>query len=228
MIITLVIIVFAVLLFAVIYFPYRQSINRWFRNKGYKENRNLVAAAVVAAIVVAIIVVFNFTQPSGSSDDLQAEAGSPVKNFSLDVGSALPTIALPDTAGNQVNLDEYKDQTMILAFWNTWCKYCAKQLPELKKLEQESSGKAQIFLVNMNEDAATVKKYQADQKIDFTLLVDETGSVSNLFKIQGTPTNFFVHEGIICSKVPGAMDKEMILAALEECALVSAPATTAN
>ncbi len=62
MIITLALIGFGALLFAVIYFPYRRPINAWFANKGYKETRNLVAAAIVAAIVVAIVVVFNFTQ----------------------------------------------------------------------------------------------------------------------------------------------------------------------
>lgn len=228
MIIPLVIIAFAALLFAVIYFPYRQSINTWFRNKGYKENRNLIAAAVVVAIVVAIVLVFNFTQTGSTNDDVNAEALSQVKNFSLDVGSEIPPIVLADTENQPVNLDEFKDRTLILSFWNTWCKYCAKQLPEFKQLEKEAAGQARVFLINMNEDRETVKKYKADQKIDFDMLVDDTGQVSNLFKIQGTPTNFFVRRGIICAQVPGAMDQESILMALEDCALVSAPGQSAE
>ena len=228
MIITLVIIVFAVLLFAVIYFPYRLIINDWFRRKGYKENRNLVAAAVVVAIVVAIVLVFNFTQTSTSDSDLSAEAAERLQKYSLDVGSELPAIVLSDTDGKRVDLSEYKDRTMILSFWNTWCKYRAKQLPELTQLQKESGGKSQVFLINMNEDPETVKKYKANQKIAFDILVDSTGEVSNLFKIQGTPTNFFVKDGIICSQVPGAMDKEAIITALEDCATVSAPISAAD
>ncbi len=228
MIIPLVIIVFAVLLFAVIYFPYRRGINDWFRRKGYKENRNLVAAAVVVAIVVAIVLVFNFTQTSTSDSDLNAEAAAQLQKYSLDVGSELPAIVLSDTEGNRVDLSEYKDRTMILAFWNTWCKYCAKQLPELKQLKKESGGKSQVFLVNMNEAPETVKTYKANQKIDFDILVDATGEVSSLFKIQGTPTNFFIKNGIICSQVPGAMDKEAIITALEDCATVSVPIKDVN
>lgn len=225
MIITLALIGFGAVLFAVIYFPYRRPINAWFANKGYRENRNLVAAAVVAAIVVAIVVVFNFTQPSNSSadDDLNAAALTQAQKYSLEVGSPLPPIVLPDTDGRAVDLGQFQNQTLVLSFWSTTCKYCAKQLPELKKLEEESAGQVHVFLINMNEDADTVKKYKADQKIDFDVLVDESGQVSDLFKIQGTPTNFFVKNGVICSSVPGAMDSSTIISALQECVLVPSP-----
>lgn len=221
MIITLALIGFGAVLFAVIYFPYRRPINAWFANKGYKENRNLVAAAVVAAIVVAIVVVFNFTQPSrsGADDDLEAAALSQTQKYSLEVGSSLPPIVLPDTEGQEVNLGQFQDQTLVLSFWSTGCKYCARQLPVLKKLEEESASQVRIFLINMNEDADTVKKYKTEQKVDFDILVDETGQVSNRFKIQGTPTNFFVNRGVICASVPGAMDTPAIVAALQDCVL---------
>lgn len=227
MIITLALIGFGAVLFAVVYFPYRRPINAWFARKGYKENRNLVAAAVVAAIVVAIVVVFNFTQRSASSseDDLNAAALAQLQKYSLEVGSPLPPIVLPDTEGQEVNLGQFQDQALVLSFWSTGCKYCARQLPELKKLEEESASQVRVFLINMNEDADAVKKYKADQKIGFDILVDETGQVSNLFKIQGTPMNFFVNQGVICASVPGAMDKDAIVAALQECILV--PASTA-
>ncbi len=228
MIITLALIGFGAVLFAVIYFPYRRPINAWFARKGYKENRNLVAAAVVAAIVVAIVVVFNFTQPSssGTDDGLEAAALSQTQKYSLSVGSTLPSIVLPDTEGVPVDLSQFPDQTLVLSFWSTGCKYCARQLPVLEKLEEESASQVRIFLINMNEDADTVKKYKADQKIDFDILVDETGQVSDLFKIQGTPTNFFVTRGVICSQVPGAMDMTAIVSALQDCVLPPAPTAT--
>lgn len=228
MIIVLVAVAFTAILFASVYFPYRREIHDWFRRQGYKENRNLVAAAVVVAIVVVVVLVFNLSQRTASDDDLNAETLSPLPSSRLDIGSKLPALVLPDTEGQEVNLGSFDDQTLILSFWNTWCKYCARQLPELQKLIGQSSGKARVFLINMHEDMTTVKKYQTNQKIDFTMLVDDSGAVSELFKIQGTPTNFFVKKGIICAQVPGAMDQETILSALEECALVSVPTDHEN
>ena len=223
MIIALTAIAFAAILFALVYFPYRREINDWFRRKKFKESRNLIAAAAVVAIIVAAVLGFSFSQQPASRDDLNAEALSQLPGYSLDIGSELPELVLPDTEGQKVDLSSFDDQTLVLAFWNTWCKYCAKQLPELQELVKQSSGRAQVFLINMNESQETVKKYKADQKIDFPILVDAAGEVSRLFKIQGTPTNFFVKHGIICAQVPGAMGEEAILASLEDCATVSAP-----
>ncbi|MFC1617898.1 TlpA family protein disulfide reductase [Patescibacteria group bacterium] len=226
MLIILALIIFAVILFAIIYFPFRKSIHCWFAKKKYKGNRNVYAAVVIALVVVISVVVFLTTNKvapdSGVASD---EVDEEVQEESIEIGSKIPQIELPDTDGNLVNISDHTDNLLVLSFWNTWCKFCATQLPIFERLIEETDGEAEIFLINMLEPKEIVEQYKKNEKIDFDILVDADGVVSDRFEIMGTPSNFFVYDGTICATIPGAVELVDLVGTLEECKLI---ATTEN
>ncbi len=220
---------FAVIIFAVIYFPFRKGIHNWFSEKKYKGNKNLYMALIIALVVVITVVVFLTT--NDISDD-SGVAGSNIAekeelldeleaaNQGVEIGTAIPAVKLKDTDDNEVTLADYSDKLIVLSFWNTWCKYCAKQLPIFERLKKENS-EAEVFLINMNEPEEIVREYKKTEQIDFDILIDENGEIGEKFNVLGTPNNYFIYKGILCANLPGAIELTDLVGTIEECKLIS-------
>ncbi|MDU1892894.1 MAG: TlpA disulfide reductase family protein [Dysgonomonas sp.] len=52
----------------------------------------------------------------------------------------------PDINGKDIALSDFKGKVVYIDVWATWCAPCIKEIPELKKLEEEYHGKDIVFL----------------------------------------------------------------------------------
>ncbi len=53
---------------------------------------------------------------------------------SLNPGNPAPVFSLPDTAGTNVSLSDYKGRVLLLDFWASWCSDCRRENPALVQL----------------------------------------------------------------------------------------------
>lgn len=59
----------------------------------------------------------------------------------------------PDVNGKSVSLSDFKGKVVLVDVWATWCAPCRKEIPALKKLEEEMHGKDVVFMgVSVDED----------------------------------------------------------------------------
>lgn len=72
----------------------------------------------------------------------------------IQVGQAVASADAPyiDIKGNPVSLDDLKGKYVYIDVWATWCGPCRKELPHLKKLEEQFKGK-NIHFVSISLDA---------------------------------------------------------------------------
>ena len=56
-----------------------------------------------------------------------------------------------DINGKVVNLDEHKDEIVMLNFWATWCAPCKVEMPQLQKLKEKYGDKLTIVSVSVDE-----------------------------------------------------------------------------
>lgn len=49
------------------------------------------------------------------------------------IGAVAPEFTLPDTAGNDMNINDLKGKYTLLDFWASWCSPCLLQVPDLKE-----------------------------------------------------------------------------------------------
>ncbi|EKD49683.1 MAG: alkyl hydroperoxide reductase/thiol specific antioxidant/Mal allergen [uncultured bacterium] len=216
MIIIFAIIIFALVIAVVIYLPFRKKINAWFKNKGYRNSKNVIAAVAIMAVVVMIVVVYVLTNDF-SKRETANELKEEKKVYSLELGTEAPPFALENTDGVMVKSSDFSQGLLLLSFWNTWCKFCAEQLPDLKNFAQEMGDKAKVILINLREGREEVKLYKERESVPFDMLLDMDGSVGNLYRVRGTPSNFFVKGGLICGKKAGAITKADIIVSVDEC-----------
>jgi thiol-disulfide isomerase/thioredoxin len=74
----------------------------------------------------------------------------------LAKGVQSPDFTYEDTEGNIVSLSDFKGKYVYIDIWATWCVPCIKQIPYLKKLEEELHDKNIVF-VSISVDKEEVK-----------------------------------------------------------------------
>ena len=62
----------------------------------------------------------------------------------LTVGTIAPD--LTDVEGQTIALEKYRGQYVVLDFWASWCPDCRKDMPQMKELYAQYSGKGVQFL----------------------------------------------------------------------------------
>lgn len=67
-------------------------------------------------------------------------------------GKTLPQIELTDINGEKVNLDNFKDQIIVINWWAVWCAPCRNEIPGLNKLVDKYSNK-NVKFISITDDA---------------------------------------------------------------------------
>lgn len=88
-----------------------------------------------------------------------------------------------------------QNQKMILVFWATWCEPCKIELNRINKLFLNGKIKPQQFLaINIQENKETISQFLQNNQWNFPIALDETGKISDKYKVTGTPTVVFLDE----------------------------------
>jgi thiol-disulfide isomerase/thioredoxin len=96
-----------------------------------------------------------------------------------------------------ISFDDLKGKVVVINFWGVWCGPCVKEMPEIQELatKYKSDGDVAILTFDSRDDPVTVKKFIADRKYDFPVLMADSYS-ENLRKIhdgdETYPTTLFV------------------------------------
>ena len=68
------------------------------------------------------------------------------------------------------SLAPYRDKTLILYFWATWCVPCRIEAVDLIKLNADLAGKDVRFVAIAMSNGDEVRQFVADHGIDYTML----------------------------------------------------------
>jgi peroxiredoxin len=96
-----------------------------------------------------------------------------------------------------VSLAELRGHAALLYFWESTCRYCARELPStIERVHQEFKDQGLVVLaVNLGEKRDLVAGWAKSHGVTSTVLLDATGEVSKKYEIAYTPTVFLVDRG---------------------------------
>jgi thiol-disulfide isomerase/thioredoxin len=114
------------------------------------------------------------------------------------VGRNAPEFNLPDLAGHEVSLEQYKGKIVILDFWATWCQPCRMIMPMLDEIQEDYSGKLSILAINLQEPKDMVRDYTLRQNLHSRVLLDADYSIGDRYGVIGIPMQVLIDQnGII-------------------------------
>ena len=151
--------------------------------------------------------------PTPTTTPTSRPMGKPV------VHALAPDFTLMDAnSGEMVTLSQFAGQPVMINFWATWCGYCEEEMPSIQSAyEQRQADGLVILAVDVEESRDMVTDYGLSHGLTFNLLLDESGDVDALYRIEGYPTSFFIdRDGIIQSIYLGGIEPEALNQYLDE------------
>jgi peroxiredoxin len=91
--------------------------------------------------------------------------------------ATLLALTLPDAAGHEVSLAQWRGQLLIVNFWATWCAPCREEMPEFARLQTEFGAKGLQFVGIAVDDADKVRQFAAEIRLNYPALMGGYGAM---------------------------------------------------
>ncbi len=169
-----------------------------------------LAAGLVAFAGLPGPMPWQRVQAVATSGPLATPAPAPV------AGAPAPDFTLASLSGQTVRLSALKGQVVLINFWATWCGPCQLEMPTIQQAYNVRKSQGLIVLaVNLNEPAKDVQAYVDNLRLTFPVLLDPGDAVSNLYRVRGYPTSYFIDRtGTVAVEQVGMMTDAQLAANL--------------
>jgi peroxiredoxin len=115
----------------------------------------------------------------------------------LQVGQRAPNFEMTLHDGSIVTLADFRGKPVVLDFWASWCDPCVDEMPTYRSLAADHDSFT-ILAVNSRETADVVSAFVDDHELNFPVALDESGAISDLYRIHAYPTHIVIDsEGVI-------------------------------
>ena len=109
-------------------------------------------------------------------------------------GVEAPDFTLPTIDGGQLTLSSLRGKYVVIDFWGSWCGWCIKGMPDMKKYYEKYAGKFEIVGVDCGDSddkwKAAVEKHQLPWLHVKNLEGD--ADVTAKYAVQGYPTKVII------------------------------------
>ena len=135
----------------------------------------------------------------------------------LKPGVEAPDFTLPDTEGRQVSLSLLRGKHVVLDFWGSWCIWCIKGFPELKRCHEKYKDRLEIVGIDCSDSREKWIEAIGKHELPWINLLDTREGrpaevIDNVYGIGAYPTKILIDpEGrivdIFVGERPGFSEK---------------------
>lgn len=182
-----------------------------------------LAVPALFLVLAAVIVAISPPLARGEARSCQAPSGAFAQYEAADPPRPVTNAPFVDGNGNRRSLADFRGDAVVLNLWATWCAPCAREMPQLDRLNARLAGDG-IRVLALSEDrggARLVKKFYDVNRIqNLDVLVDDGGKVLRELKVRGLPTTVLIDvDGREVGRALGAAewDSDAIVIFLRRC-----------
>ena len=122
-----------------------------------------------------------------------ASVASPKPSRNPFVNKLAPDFRVMDIRGEELTLEQYRGQVVLLDFWATWCGPCIAEMPNVKRTyAKHRNQKFQIIGISLDRSMAPLDAYIQGEGIEWRQYLDGTGKISGLYNVRAIPSTFLI------------------------------------
>ena len=138
-------------------------------------NKNIAAAIALIVLLIAGISTYQFQSQSQEENLPPQMITESVAAASIDTNI---DFALPDMDGTVRQLSDWNGKGRLVNFWATWCAPCRREIPLLKKT-QEEHGPDGIQVIGIAVDfPEQVVAYAEEAQFNYPILVGQEDAMA--------------------------------------------------
>lgn len=143
-------------------------------------------------------IPFNMNSAEKKSEKTDA-SNAPKVSHTEKIGKPAMDFQVVDLKGQELSLEKFRGQVVLLDFWATWCAPCRAEIPHLKKVyDKYKDQKFEIIGISLDHGQAVIDSYIEKQNITWTQFWDSDGTVTKMYNVTGIPATFLIDgEGIV-------------------------------
>jgi len=129
-----------------------------------------------------------------------------------------PEFALTDINGQRLDLASYRGEVVLLDFWATWCAPCKTEIPHFIDMQNKYGSQGlQVIGLSMDDSVGPVKKFYAEEKINYPVAVADDKLAEAYGGVLGLPIAFLIdRDGRIIAKHTGETEAAVFEKEIEE------------
>ena len=173
----------------------------------------------VAGIMVGDLLLDSLSQVEAHPQDSQV-AELEGRSVGLVVGDIAPDFSGTTIDGQTVSMSDLDGKLVVVNVFASWCGPCRVETPHLVEVYNELDRNEVEFVgLNLQETPEAVQNFKDEFSIEYPLLLNEGGEITDIYRPIGLPTTWFIDkDGVVRFTFSGPMTRESLQVILEDVA----------
>ena len=175
----------------------------------------LVLILVVSVIAADLYFDYRANAENPATQTSESTVDIPI---GTSIGELAPNITGTTLDGETLSLSELRGELVLVNVFASWCGPCRAETPHLVEVFNEVNNEGIEFVgLNLSESSDAVSIFKDEFDINFPLLLNEDGRLTEVYQPIGLPTSWFIDaDGVVRYVFAGPMTKEMLSGILED------------
>lgn len=187
--------------------------------------KNILLTVLTAMLAVGLLVVTVFYQRYSDAEMLAHLATLPPytgtqkdtvptlpEQTKAPTLSDAPNVKFYDSAGNQVQLSDFKGKPVVINFWASWVSSTKAEFSIFGNAQEAYQDKIHFLMINVTdgtlETKETARQYWESLETKLPVYYDTDADAATGFRVKTAPATFFINaEGKSVAYAPGALTR---------------------
>ena len=175
---------------------------------------------LVLILVISVLATDLYFDYRANAENPTAQTSESTVDIPIgtSIGELAPDITGTTLDGETLTLSELRGDLVLVNVFASWCGPCRAEVPHLVEVFDEVDNEGIEFVgLNFAESSDAVSKFKDEFDINFPLLLNEDGRLTEVYQPIGLPTSWFIDaDGVVRYVFAGPMTKEMLIGILED------------